>query len=690
MKLKRIVNLIIFIALNLAIAIPGKAQVNAEQCITIGRNVLSMDDYMLSIQYFNQAIKAKPYLSDPYFFRGLAKLYLEDYKGAEEDCTLAIERNKFKTESYKVRGFARQYLGKDSLAVEDYNIGLKDNPDDKYFLFYKGVAETELKRYSGADSTFSKLLRLYPRFEDGITARARLRMLEGDTVKALEDLTASIKLAPASLNPYLMRSEIYSRQKKWDEAAADMDEAIKLHPQDADYYLNRAYLRYNNDDFFGAMADYNYAIELRPYNTAALFNRALLRYEVRDLGRAARDLEEVLKIEPDNFHARYNRALILLELGEYKEAINGFESIARKYPRFYPAYYAIAEAKHKMGDMRGAIMNVNKAEDLIRKYVKNPMKFKLDRPTIAAGANTKGFSDVESDAETDSEDEDNDIKVMEKFNQLVTVSSSNSTQLSYNEKIKGRVQDRDMNVEPEPLYSLSFYESPKSLRTTSNYFRDLDDFNQGSYIREKVYLTPGTPGIDSEEKAEEIFRKVEYYEGVISDGAARPADYLALGIAQTMLKNYEAAIIALDRAIELDPRFTVALLARGYVKQAEVSSRPVSAEQENSVEAELRRRGQAKEYASAMADYDAALSIDARLVFAWFNKGNLYYSLHDYTSAMQCYSEALKLDSEFGPAFYNRGITYLQMGNKRQAFIDLSKAGEAGVIPSYNLLKRMK
>ncbi|MDE6683471.1 MAG: tetratricopeptide repeat protein [Muribaculaceae bacterium] len=687
MKLKRIVNLIIFIALNLAIAIPGKAQVNAEQCITIGRNVLSMDDYMLSIQYFNQAIKAKPYLSDPYFFRGLAKLYLEDYKGAEEDCTLAIERNKFKTESYKVRGFARQYLGKDSLAVEDYNIGLKDNPDDKYFLFYKGVAETELKCYSGADSTFSKLLRLYPRFEDGITARARLRMLEGDTVKALEDLTASIKLAPASLNPYLMRSEIYSRQKRWEEAASDMDEAIKLHPQDADYYLNRAYLRYNNDDFFGAMADYNYAIELRPYNTAALFNRALLRYEVRDLGRAARDLEEVLKIEPDNFHARYNRALILLELGEYKEAINGFESIARKYPRFYPAYYAIAEAKHKMGDMRGAIMNVNKAEDLIKRYVKNPGTFKLDRPTIASGTNTKGFSDEE---DKENGDEESDIKVMEKFNQLVTVSSSQSPQLSYNEKIKGRVQDRDMNVEPEPLYSLSFYESPKSLRTTSNYFRDLDDFNQHGYIQEKVFLTPGFPSVDSEEQAQEIFKKAEYYNGVISDGAGRPADYLALGVALTMLKNYEPAIEALGRAVELDPRFTVALMARAYVRQAEASSKRVASENEGSVETELRRMGQAKELSSAMADYDAALAVDPRLAYAWFNKGNIYYSLHDFTSAMQCYSEALKLDSEFGPAYYNRGITYLQMGNKRQAFIDLSKAGEAGVIPSYNLLKRMK
>ena len=678
---------IISILSVLAFPFSGKAQVNAEQCVTIGRNVLSMDDYMLSIQYFNQAIKAKPYLSDPYFFRGLAKLYLEDYKGAEEDCTLAIERNKFKTESYKVRGFARQYLGKDSLAVEDYDIGLAENPDDKYFLFYKAVAQTELKRYAGADSTFSRLLRLYPRFEEGITARARLRMLEGDTVRALSDLEQSISVSPSSLNPHLFRAELYSKQKRWAEACADMDEAIRLHPQDADYYLNRAYLRYNNDDFFGAMSDYNYALELRPYNAAALFNRALLRYEVRDLARAVKDLDEVLKIEPDNFHARYNRALILLELGEYRDAMKGFDEIVKRYPRFYPAYYAMAEARHKMGDMKGAMMYVHTAEDLIKKYVKNPGTFKLDRPTIAAGTtNTQGLGDEEG-----SEDEERDIRVMERFNQLVTVSSSSAPQLSYNEKIKGRVQDRDMNVEPEPLYSLSFYESPRSLQITSNYFRELDDFNQGGYIGRKIYLTPGAQGPATEEEAAEIFNRVEYYGGLVAEGAARPADYLALGVAQTMLKNYPAAIAALNKAIEVEPRFTVAYMARAFARQGLASHSGTEDDNgDEPVDPQLKRMSIMKELNEAVADYDMALSLNPRLVYAWFNKGNLYYSMRDFTSAMQCYSEALKIDPEFGPAYYNRGISYLQVGNKRQAFVDLSKAGEAGVIPSYNLLKRMK
>ena len=126
----------------LVFPVSASAQINAEQVLTIGRNVLSMDDYMLAIQYFNQAIKAKPYLADPYFFRALAKLNLDDYAGAEADCDMAILNNKFKTEAYKLRGFARQVQGKDSLAVEDYNIGISYNPLDKNFLFYKALALT--------------------------------------------------------------------------------------------------------------------------------------------------------------------------------------------------------------------------------------------------------------------------------------------------------------------------------------------------------------------------------------------------------------------------------------------------------------------------------------------------------------------------------------------------------------------
>ena len=85
----------------------GWAQIITDRVMAFGRNALYFEDYVLSIQYFNQVINAKPYLADPYFFRGLAKINLDDFPGAESDCSEAIERNPFVVNAYQVRGLAR-------------------------------------------------------------------------------------------------------------------------------------------------------------------------------------------------------------------------------------------------------------------------------------------------------------------------------------------------------------------------------------------------------------------------------------------------------------------------------------------------------------------------------------------------------------------------------------------------------
>lgn len=657
------------------------AQTNAEQVLAIGRNVLSMEDYMLAIQYFNQAIKAKPYLADPYFFRALAKLSLDDYKGAEADCSLAIERNKFKTEAYKVRGFARQFLGKPEEAIADFNIGLEYNPIDKYFLFYKAVAQTEIKAYESADTTFSTLLRQYPKFEEGFTARGKLNIEKGDTTAALQDLERSISLSKSFINPYLLRAEIEWKRKEWDKAAEDMGAAIRLRPELPDLYVNRAFIRYNSDDFFGAMSDYNYAIELDPANTPAIYNRALLRYEVKDLPRAEEDLSRVLALEPDNFHALYNRGLVWLEEGKNREALSDFEAITRRFPRFYPVYYAMAEAYRNLGDMKKAMQLVHHADGLVEKYVSNPGKNPLDRPTIAAA---ESYDSRKSDGAEESETE-----IMDKFNRLVTVSEASETQLSYNERIKGRVQDRDVHIEPEPSYAISFIEGPASLRSISNYFKELDDLNRQRLISRQFYLSAGLPSGVGEAESEELFRFADELTRLINSGGGRPVDRLALGVTQTLLKNFPDAIQNINAVINDDNCFAVAYMARGYVKYAQALAEAKKKEKGDDKDTFIERQMSHALLTEAIADYDQALSLNPRLVFAWFNKGNIYYAVGDYTSAMQCYTEALNIDKEFGQAFFNRGLAYLQSGNKQQAFSDLSRAGELGIIPSYNILKRM-
>lgn len=665
--------------LLLGSASPLQAQVNAEQVMQIGRNVLSMDDYMLAIQYFNQAIKAKPYLPDPYYFRALAKLNLEDYKGAEEDCTIAIELNKFKSEAYKLRGFARQYMDRNEEAVADYDAGLEYYPLDRWFLYYKGVALTELKRFEQADSTFGTLLRAYPAFEDGYTARARSMVMRGDTVAGLADLDKALSISRNQLTARLMRADIEARRKNWKEALADLDEALRLRPQEADLYINRAYLRYNDDDWFGAMSDYNYALELEPDNSAALFNRALLRYETRNLPQAAADLTEVLRLDPDNFHALFNRGLVYLEMNRNREALADFDKVTKKYPRYYTVYYAIAEARRGLGDMRGAAQSAHHAETLVKGYVTDPQRNPLDRPAIAAGqTNDRGSQRDSEESETD---------VMERFNRLVTVAATGQERLAYNERSKGRVQDRNLRIEPEAPYIITLSDSPGELRSLSNYFRELDDFNQQRLIERPLYLTNSPAQAADSASIAADFQFAERLTAEIESRADSPraADYLARGVILTLLKNYAAAIADLDRATALDPGFAVAYMARAGARLAQ-SAHPET----ESGDEMLQRQAASASDNLALADLDHVIRLNPRMVYAWYDKGVIYLRNNDMTSALQCFSEAIAIRPDFGEAYYNRGLAYLQIGNKNLAFADLSKAGELGVLPSYGLLKRMK
>ena len=116
---------------TVATTLTVSAQINTDRMMIVGRNALYFEDYVLSIQYFNQVVNAKPYMYEPYFYRAVAKLSLEDYIGAEEDCNKSIERNPFVVDCYQIRGLSLIYQGKYDKAIADYYKGLSMDPENK-------------------------------------------------------------------------------------------------------------------------------------------------------------------------------------------------------------------------------------------------------------------------------------------------------------------------------------------------------------------------------------------------------------------------------------------------------------------------------------------------------------------------------------------------------------------------------
>ena len=111
------------------------AQFNVDRLIMSGRSALYYEDYVLAIQHFNRAIDSKPYLYEPWFYRGVAKFYLDDFAGAERDCSEAISLNPYVTGIYELRGLCRIRLKKFESAISDYDRALKDEPTAQNFWY---------------------------------------------------------------------------------------------------------------------------------------------------------------------------------------------------------------------------------------------------------------------------------------------------------------------------------------------------------------------------------------------------------------------------------------------------------------------------------------------------------------------------------------------------------------------------
>lgn len=640
----------------------AQAQVNTDQMLRVGQNALYFEDYVLSIQYFNQVLQDKPYMPAPYLYRAIAKLNLDDFAGAEADAAMAVKIHPYMPDAWEVRGVAAQNMGQDSAAVVYYGEALKLLPRNKNIMFNMAIALTDLKEHERADSVFEKIIEAYPSYDNAYIGRAKLQLQMADTTAASDCIDKALQLNPNAYNGYVLRASIaIDKHEDFASALADMDQAIKLQPRATGLYINRAYLRHELDDYFGAMADYDYALQLEPLNQAALFNRSLLAMEVSDYQRAVDDLTKILQINPNDMHSRYNRAVAYGSLKQYGPAIADITMVIEQEPELSSAYFMRSDLHRRDGALA-------KSEADYRKG----MAVAKTKPTKSDGTPTEETFTPED--------------VANRFNALVTIDNSTDIDGEYNNQaIRGRVQDRSTEIEIAPIVELSYYSSPTELSANTYYIKEVDDINAARMLRYIIMAAINPPSMSETAMINRHFESIEYYNSYLSTHQPRAIDYIGRAMDFLTVRNYDAAIADIDRALELTPDQPVAYMIRA---QAKYRNRPQDGQAVVPGAASLDpRQVQLK---SALADLDRVVELSSRMAVAWYNKGNVLFDLGDYTSAIAAYGRAIELEPNMGQAYYNRGYVYLKLGNEAAGVADLSKAGELGIIPAYNVLKRIR
>ena len=710
--------LFLFLLFYILASLSVQAQINTTRVLAIGKNALYFEDYVLSIQYFNQVIKSKPYLAEPYLYRAIAKLSLDDYLGAESDLTLCIERNPFIVYAYLYRGIARQSLDNFEGAIEDYDKTLEFRPEEQQALINKSVAYIQIKNHMESIKILDQLISLQPRYTRAYTTRGAVYAEIGDTLNALNDYNKALEFEKFYAPAYAQRALIYYMQKKYKDALTDFDEAIRLEPQQSAYYINRGLVRYNLNDLRGAMNDYNAVLTLDFYNTIARFNRGLLNAQVGDLIQAIADFSIVIQNEPENYMAVYNRAILNEEAKKYTDALDDLNRVIDEYPYFVPAYYFRSDIKRKMSDIVGADTDYWYAYDLERKLQKEKEDGKI---VTGKGVFEVGVTDeiAENDDKKTREKSDKEI---EKFNRLVVADRTDDIKSSYQNEMRGRVQDRQVKVDLEPQFVITYYEKLPDLDySATRIFNSISDYNSRSQLRLQLILTNKEAPL-TDQQAQYHFTSIDDYSLVLDRNPMNIDAYFGRALDFMVLQDLSEAIEDLDRLLQINPDFFMAYFVRAAIrykmmKLDEYEENVNTSQDLMGFSFDLQKNNQSQqttvlkyntrssnvslgtlnvvdskrtfEYEQIMQDYEKVIELQPDFAHVYFNRGNIRCIRKDFRTAITDYNEAISRKSDFAEAYFNRGLTRLYLGDTERGISDLSKAGELGMVNAYSIIKNM-
>jgi tetratricopeptide (TPR) repeat protein len=118
-------------------------------------------------------------------------------------------------------------------------------------------------------------------------------------LKAIKDLTESIRLNPSYYVAFVNRSYAYIELKKYNEAIADATVAIRLNPTYYKSYNNRGYGYFELKKYPEAIADLDEAIRLNPKYIKAHYNRSRAYEKIGKLTEAKQDKDEALRLSAE-------------------------------------------------------------------------------------------------------------------------------------------------------------------------------------------------------------------------------------------------------------------------------------------------------------------------------------------------------------------------------------------------------
>lgn len=635
-------RLLLFFLLLIPVFLP--AQLNTTNAIHTGRSRLYFGNYTGAIESFNMVIKIKPYLPEPYFYRGAAKLNLEDFRGALNDLDKAIEIKPFYPEAFLYRGMVYYHLKEYEAAMNDYSKAMELDGENADIYNNRGICKAAMRDFEGA----------------------------------IADYTQSIELKPKNYNAYLNRSIAYQIQEEWDKAIADCNELIRIRPNSPMGYMSRGLIKIEKEDFAGAFRDFDMAIYLDPQNAFAYQNRGLVKQQLESFQAAIMDYTAAIELDNKMASAYFNRG-IAREMTNQPGYQADYDMASVLDPRFAKRPWQTAEEREK--------------EQLQQLQA-------MQKQAVGIGNNDEKEKTENNIAKQEEEDPELgiDLDALRKRRMKANLVVEDNRDIPGNERGEtSTIQNRNISISLSPLFEVAVINKNNADNENVGYFSmAIENLNAANNYQ--PYLTLTNKALQSVSTINDYQNQKLAFDERIKQYPNNSVNFLYRGIFKSLTKDFQGALSDFDKAIEMDERNLLAYFMRANTRALmidaieAIASESAAALQKNPQQAfslgNKTSNSQNKAYDDILTDYSVVLYMNPGFAFGYFNRGNIYCKNEQYLAAMDEYDRAIQVEPEFAEAFYNRGLVRILLNDVEGGAKDLSRAGELGIPESYNVIKR--
>ncbi len=665
---------------SLLCSLPMRAQMNTDRLTAIGRNALYFEDYVLSIQYFNQVIRLKPYLAEPYLLRAIAKIQLQDYTGALGDCNLSLERNPFQHSGFYTRGYVYRQLGRYAEAEADFTQALHFAPETKTYLMLRADVRASQQHFDLAMEDVSFLLLREPKNPTLLFEKGVICLNSKDTLCALDAFTQTVEYDSQNASNWSALGVVNLYLGNDSTAMDALTHSINLGSKWAGDYMNRGVLYYRQHNYRAALADWDEAIKHSPADPQCYYNRGMLRAEVGDYNRALDDLNTAIDLNPEAVDMRYQRGVVLLRLQQWQEAISDFQALIDRYPYFLPSYYLMAQAQTALGEKKAAFRSRQTAYELEQKKdsLQNLTSHDSLPHTDVMTANTPNAR----------------RNIRKEFSTRMAQSGTEPTQneTAYTSNTRGSIQNKHVDVVNEKNVTLTYYVS--ATPSTKLYHYLLDEYNRQSKLPSALRFATQELSLT----ADMVNNHFEHISRITKQIEQHPSSYLyfARAVEEALVQDYASAIEDCTEALNhvpLNGKKTETVLytfCRANWRYKLIEYQRANGEWQTTYQVRQAASQTEMDFDIMHRDYDYVIKLQPDFAYAYYNKANMLCAQKHFDAAIEQYTQAIEQQDDFAEAYFNRGLTYIYTEQTDKGIADLSKAGELGIYQAYNLITRFQ